>query len=56
MKDLIQELEESKRVVGKMKEADEHGILELTGGMKRQVQKALEGGGEAQLGLGGESC
>ena len=30
-KDLIQELEESKRVVGRMKEAHEHEILALTG-------------------------
>ena len=53
----IQELEESKRVVGKMKEAHEQ-ILELTGiwGSVERVGKAREGGGEAQIGSGGGSC
>ena len=39
VKDLIQELEESKRVVGKMKEAHEHEILELTGEWSREYRK-----------------
>jgi hypothetical protein len=39
VKDLIQELKESKRVVGKMKQAHEHEILELTGEWIREYRK-----------------
>jgi len=39
VKDLIQELEEIKRVVGKMNEAHEHEILELTGEWSRECRK-----------------
>jgi hypothetical protein len=45
VKDLIQELEESQRVVGKMKEAHEHEILELTGewtGEYRKLAREVE--------------
>lgn len=39
MKDLIQELEESNRVVGKKNEAHEHQILELMGEWSREYRK-----------------
>jgi hypothetical protein len=39
VKDLIQELEESKRVVGEMKEVHEHEILALTGEWSREYRK-----------------
>ena len=39
VKNLVQELEESKRVVGKMKEAHENEILELTGEWSRHYRK-----------------
>jgi hypothetical protein len=47
--DLIQELGEGKWVVGKMEEAHEHEILELTGEWSREYRKRLKLAREASL-------